>query len=187
MLTNVLLLPSNLNTLVSAVTCLNLFVYSSYWQFLNYLLVIFWGNNLSRHLLCSFVFMPHPFFPFLGTTGGHINKSITYDGLFIFTWIYIQMLFLRKGLNWEIGDTEPDHCVALGHLYNSQDLSSQAQNEEDPARWSISKVLTTLKPNDSLALWIRSSHQDAICFIKRWLALLLVGINPDKGYISEIV
>lgn len=46
---------------------------------------------------------------------------------------YIQ-LFLRKGLDWEIGDTEPDHCVALGYLYNLLDLSFQAQNEENPVR-----------------------------------------------------
>lgn len=47
---------------------------------------------------------------------------------------YIQMLFLRQGLDWEIGDTGPDHCVALGYLYNSLNLSFQAQNEENPVR-----------------------------------------------------
>lgn len=47
---------------------------------------------------------------------------------------------------------EPVHYLALAQSQNSLDLSSQAQNEEDPARWSIAKVLTTLKPNDSLAV-----------------------------------
>lgn len=86
------------------------------------------------------------------------------------------MLFLRKGMDWEIGDTEPGRCVKLG-----QDLSSQAQNEEDP----FEKVLTTLKPNGSLALGLRSSHLNAICFVKRWMAFLLVDINPVKGHIHE--
>lgn len=176
MLTNVPLLPSNLSTHLSAVACLNLLVYSSYWQFLSYLLVIFWGNDLSGHLVCSSVFIlpPFSFFPWHHRTHTqvctptevwnlrwliclylnvfrivlecilHTYRSLQFTVACLFVFECIQKLFLRKGLDWEIGDMQPGHCVALSQLSNSLDLSSQAQNEEDPARWSISNVLTTL-------------------------------------------
>lgn len=165
-LTNVLL-PSNLNTLFSAVTCLNMFVYSSYWQFLNNFLVIFWGKYFSVHLICSFVFMLSlcPFLP-LQAPQEYTKISLWLTEAYFFLHESIQKIFLRKGLDWKIGDVEPGHCVALSQKYNLLDLSCQVQNEEDPARWSISKVMTTLKPNDSLALWFRTSHLDAICFIE---------------------
>ena len=83
--------------------------------------------------MCSFLFMPPtPLFSFLGTIGVNIQKFITYGGLFLLECIW--KLFFRKGLNWEIGDLEPGHCIALGQLYNSLDLSSLAQNKEDLIR-----------------------------------------------------
>lgn len=178
-LTNVLLLPSNFNTFFSAVTCLNLLVYSSYWQFLSYLLEIFWGNNLSEHPICSFVFMlPTLCFVFLPWHHGSTHKSLPCGGLFVFTWINSEA-FLKKriGLGNKIYGTWS--LCSLGSVLDFTGPVFSGTKWEDPARWSISTVLTTLKPNDSLALWLGTSHLDAICYIKRWLALLLVDINLD--------
>lgn len=64
----------------------------------------------------------------------HTYRSLQFTVACLFVFECIQKLFLRKGLDWEIGDMQPGHCVALSQLSNSLDLSSQAQNEEDPAR-----------------------------------------------------
>ena len=53
---------------------------------------------------------------------------------YLFPLELIQKLFLSKGLDWKIRYMEPVHYLALAQSQNSLDLSSQAQNEEDPAR-----------------------------------------------------
>ena len=195
---------------------------------------ILWWNDLSGHLMRSFVWLHPSHFIFLAghRRSTHMQKPITSCNPSVFTSVVFKTIKKRTGVFWwlsgiriwhyhccgwgrwcgtslipgprtsiccrngkkernkekrkkerkgkkwtglENGRFGAGHCVALGQLNNSLDLSSQTQYKEDLIRWWISKVLTTLKLEDFAVLWRGTSHLDAFCSIKN-----MVGPSPRE-------